>query len=1090
MRTVSNEFKNQITEFGRELSLELQCYPSGTTEAHTMIDSQIVSFNLNTQLDLFRTCLSTVDLTLIGKDYNNLIFSTLKNGSITFVGKLLIPENGDVAEHWEEFDLGTYYVYATEYDYGKNETKLECYDYMIVTHGKINYDDFDSYVFSTYGQHLNSVKLVNIVNSVCTKCGLFASITNLINNITMNLSFIKEDEYSYRDLLDYIAQISGCSFIVKDKTLYSVYPAITKNTTNNRLEPTSVEILANGYNLSSVIVNERVGPLNSFGFIGTKETGDDSKEAESYKFVYSNSSSISSNGETSIIFENNPIISAYKGDANVIATNLYNKLGEFTYYVYNVATFGFGYLEALDGIEVEYAESKYKTLILDYSVTWNGGLTETFSAPEIDSSSGPNDYSAKGYAEKQIDMLNNAYQRLNVESIKARDIEAETGKFNYLSTDKLNAAYIQTEELDAIKADIKEAVIEEADIDYARIDFANIDEAWVKDLMVQGKIIAQEGSFYYLDAVNVNADKITAGKLRVDQLLVKGDDNEYYLVNVKSDGTTENVKLEGNIVKDNSLDGTKIIAESITADRIAANTITANNLATDSIKSRNYAEKSTGETLQGTFLNLQDGSIKSKNFNIDENGNARFAGDIEAVTGKIGAGDNYLLMQNGSLLGFSGNSISYMLPLNLTLDDVEFIGFPDGMTREEMYNEYLDNINTTNYNSIVLLPMVLPGQTTNIDYTRFGSISSSSITKRDLLLYENSFYLSMYDKKTFYEYYNTVFDTSYTRDELKLFTSIKNRLAIIKGIGSIMGKFNCPQPNLYRAVDDYLVGKPTGMVLDNDSLEFSKTATLGNTSMNLSVDRGFEYYHDVLSEEDQTYNYETLSINTPQDYIGDLGINMQIQQGSANSYSSNYDVNAISFSRTEEGGSQSSTSLSSYNNNLEFYSLSGQDGSEKTTTYGINGITSTSALAINQGIVVGGTVKATGSIVANNHSSAIGTVVNSANSSNKTLTSTPQIVSSIPLDTGAWVIVAHIRVTPGTACYLSGAISDATSSSNVSLHFRYYCGATSNYEIVVHDIVSVSANTTMNLWLYSNQTNTAVVGGGPRVTGLMAVRIA
>lgn len=71
---------------------------------------------------------------------------------------------------------------------------------------------------------------------------------------------------------------------------------------------------------------------------------------------------------------------------------------------------------------------------------------------------------------------------------------------------------------------------------------------------------------------------------------------------------------------------------------IKSNAITSNMLATDAIKSLNYEAPSENMIFSnaGTYLNLANGEIISKNFAIDNNGDAHFKGEIIATGGKIG----------------------------------------------------------------------------------------------------------------------------------------------------------------------------------------------------------------------------------------------------------------------------------------------------------------------------------------------------------------------------------------------------------------------------------------------------------------------
>lgn len=99
---------------------------------------------------------------------------------------------------------------------------------------------------------------------------------------------------------------------------------------------------------------------------------------------------------------------------------------------------------------------------------------------------------------------------------------------------------------------------------------------------------------------------------------------------------------------------------------IVDGSITAGKIATNAIKSRNYSYLSGNYSTAGTFLDLSDGKIISKNFSIDGSGNAYFKGKIESSSGLIGGWDinnGYLSKgtwgtTNGMLLCPGGSSSS------------------------------------------------------------------------------------------------------------------------------------------------------------------------------------------------------------------------------------------------------------------------------------------------------------------------------------------------------------------------------------------------------------------------------------------------
>ena len=125
------------------------------------------------------------------------------------------------------------------------------------------------------------------------------------------------------------------------------------------------------------------------------------------------------------------------------------------------------------------------------------------------------------------------------------------------------------------------------------------------------------------------------------------------------------------IADQTTIDGGIITTGYISADRIAASSITADKIATDAIKSRNYISSG---GMQGSFLNLSDGSFTSPNLSWDSNGNliaknVNLSGEIAATKGTIGGwsiiSNSFFTKYNSSIdsygTGISGDSNRYVL---------------------------------------------------------------------------------------------------------------------------------------------------------------------------------------------------------------------------------------------------------------------------------------------------------------------------------------------------------------------------------------------------------------------------------------------
>lgn len=164
--------------------------------------------------------------------------------------------------------------------------------------------------------------------------------------------------------------------------------------------------------------------------------------------------------------------------------------------------------------------------------------------------------------------------------LSAEDLEAVNADITNLKAYNANFTYVSADVLEAIKANIKELEVkklsaESADLKYASIDFANIGEAAVKKIFAEygiiDELVISEGTVVKeLVGVTIKGDLIEANTLKVDRLVVKGSDGNYYALNTNFDG------LEGvTPVEEDAIHGSVMVANSITAEKIRVEDLVA-----------------------------------------------------------------------------------------------------------------------------------------------------------------------------------------------------------------------------------------------------------------------------------------------------------------------------------------------------------------------------------------------------------------------------------------------------------------------------------------------------------------------------------
>lgn len=192
-------------------------------------------------------------------------------------------------------------------------------------------------------------------------------------------------------------------------------------------------------------------------------------------------------------------------------------------------------------------------------------------------------------------------------------LEAVDGKIDNLetiaiTTNNLSAQVADLGYLNADTADLKYANIELSNIDVANVGtfFANvglIDRATIVDGHVTG----------FLDSVEVNANKITAGTLVADRILLKGSENGLlYALNNLGELTSKTVDtLDGYVLTDRTINADKIVASSITANELDVDDIFADSAVITKIFAQNITATGIirGATLVGASVSANRGTI-------------------------------------------------------------------------------------------------------------------------------------------------------------------------------------------------------------------------------------------------------------------------------------------------------------------------------------------------------------------------------------------------------------------------------------------------------------------------------------------------
>lgn len=178
--------------------------------------------------------------------------------------------------------------------------------------------------------------------------------------------------------------------------------------------------------------------------------------------------------------------------------------------------------------------------------------------------------------------------------LDTNQLSAEVAKLGYLTADSaVIKGKLDTNQLSTEVAKLGYMTADSADIKYANIKLTNIETANVATLLANVGLIDRatvvEGHITgFLDSVEINANKITAGTLVADRILLKGSESGllYALNNLGELTSTTVDSLDGYVLTDRTINADKIVASSITANELDVENIFANNAVISTITSQ------------------------------------------------------------------------------------------------------------------------------------------------------------------------------------------------------------------------------------------------------------------------------------------------------------------------------------------------------------------------------------------------------------------------------------------------------------------------------------------------------------------------
>jgi hypothetical protein len=328
MKSHTNDFKNTICKIGREIDNVITINGVGYREE---LYSVTPSFSGN--------ILKSVMKQLIIESSMPLQTGTLLNYKYGL----------KVNNVFEYLDYGDYIVYKVEKKEDSKTYTITCYDKML-------------YAMKTNEQFniTYPIKIKAYLQKLATKIGLELEDTTFYNqDLYINEELYVGLEYTYRDILDQIAQATGSAIIINSSgKLEVIYP----NNTGDTIDENYIKD-------SNVDFGENYGAINTVVL---------SRSGGSDKISLSQPENLPDNQKIPVVIEDNQIL-AFNNRA-LFLSGILQALYGLTYAICDYSSTGIMYYDFYDKYNVHIGNNTYACLMLNDEQVISNGIVENIHA--------------------------------------------------------------------------------------------------------------------------------------------------------------------------------------------------------------------------------------------------------------------------------------------------------------------------------------------------------------------------------------------------------------------------------------------------------------------------------------------------------------------------------------------------------------------------------------------------------------------------------------------------------------------------------------------------------------------------------------
>lgn len=446
MRTHTNEFKEELKVFGRQIKGKIIYYPSydliseSDDNILTEADLQIISeqANYDDPIEIEEENIFSISIIKNGdllqslmKEFDFEARDELNIGSVVNprFGLLIDEEN----QTYEYLDYGNYIVNSKEFNMDTQTWSYVCYDKMLFA--MVKYRPLTNVSYP--------ITIKQYLNLICNKVGLEFEDSNFVNYDQLIYEDLYKDKgLTYRDVFDEISKIVAGNLLINDNDKLEVGYV---NETNDTIDEDYLKD-------TNVKMAEKFGVINSVAVLDTDNN---------LQYIAEDTQSIKENEMTRITITDNLI--ALNGDTQIIADNVLNKLNGLYYYINDFATTGVCYYDFLDMFNVEARGNIYQCLLLNNEITISQGIEEHIFTEKLEESeTSANEYTTSVMTNKQVQF------RINQQEGK---LESKVEKDGVISAINQSAEEIQ---IQANKLSFEGATIDMT-ADNIRIKGENLD---------------------------------------------------------------------------------------------------------------------------------------------------------------------------------------------------------------------------------------------------------------------------------------------------------------------------------------------------------------------------------------------------------------------------------------------------------------------------------------------------------------------------------------------------------------------------------------------------------------------------------------